>query len=191
MTSEERKLPISNIMFEILDFLNSPQEKNNRAAYLAKIRNSIGKKFEEATDVWPIIFPFIPPKFLGNGPLSCEEKSIFITLQLYAIGQQGLNKVLVSNDKNKNFGSSLQQIKEQDSVALDRRFNTMLTATTFDEFAYHLRQIFRLAKSKESFSVNFIKLSEDLFWYQNGKERNICLSWAKDYYHYAGKNEDL
>lgn len=27
MTSEERKLPISNIMFEILDFLNSPQEK--------------------------------------------------------------------------------------------------------------------------------------------------------------------
>ena len=97
----------------------------------------------------------------------------------------------MSNDKNKNFGSSLQQIKEQDSVALDRRFNTMLTATTFDEFAYHLRQIFRLAKSKESFSVNFIKLSEDLFWYQNGKERNICLSWAKDYYHYAGKNEDL
>ena len=191
MTSEERKLPISNIMFEILDFLNSPQEKNNRAAYLAKIRNSIGKNFEEATDVWSIIFPFIPPKLLGNGPLSCEEKSIFITLQLYAIGQQGLNKVLVSNDKNKNFGSSLQQIKEQDSVALDRRFNTMLTATTFDEFAYHLRQIFRLAKSKESFSVNFIKLSEDLFWYQNGKERNICLSWAKDYYHYAGKNEDL
>ena len=191
MTSEERKLPISNIMFEILDFLNSPQEKNNRAAYLAKIRNSIGKNFEEATDVWSIIFPFIPPKFLGNGPLSCEEKSIFITLQLYANGQQGLNKVLVSNDKNKNFGSSLQQIKEQDSVALDRRFNTMLTATTFDEFAYHLRQIFRLAKSKESFSVNFIKLSEDLFWYQNGKERNICLSWAKDYYHYAGKNEDL
>ena len=191
MTSEERKLPISNIMFEILDFLNSPQEKNNRAAYLAKIRNSIGKNFEEATDVWSIIFPFIPPKFLGNGPLNCEEKSIFITLQLYAIGQQGLNKVLVSNDKNKNFGSSLQQIKEQDSVALDRRFNTMLTATTFDEFAYHLRQIFRLAKSKESFSVNFIKLSEDLFWYQNGKERNICLSWAKDYYHYAGKNEDL
>ena len=191
MTSEERKLPISNIMFEILDFLNSPQEKNNRAAYLAKIRNSIGKNFEEATDVWSIIFPFIPPKFLGNGPWSCEEKSIFITLQLYAIGQQGLNKVLVSNDKNKNFGSSLQQIKEQDSVALDRRFNTMLTATTFDEFAYHLRQIFRLAKSKESFSVNFIKLSEDLFWYQNGKERNICLSWAKDYYHYAGKNEDL
>ena len=123
--------------------------------------------------------------------MSCEEKSIFITLQLYAIGQQGLNKVLVSNDKNKNFGSSLQQIKEQDSVALDRRVNTMLTATTFDEFAYHLRQIFRLAKSKESFSVNFIKLSEDLFWYQNGKERNICLSWAKDYYHYAGKNEDL
>lgn len=191
MTSEERKLPISNIMFEILDFLNSPQEKNNRAAYLAKIRNSIGKNFEEATDVWSIIFPFIPPKLLGNGPLSCEEKSIFITLQLYAIGQQGLNKVLVSNDKNKNFGSSLQQIKEQDSVALDRRFNTMLTATTFDEFAYHLRQIFRLAKSKESFSVNFIKLSEDLFWYQNGKERNICLSWAIDYYHYAGKNEDL
>ena len=91
----------------------------------------------------------------------------------------------------KNHKEYAARLKKQDSVALDRRFNTMLTATTFDEFAYHLRQIFRLAKSKESFSVNFIKLSEDLFWYQNGKERNICLSWAKDYYHYAGKNEDL
>jgi len=189
MNSEDSKTSVSSVMKSILDFLNSPQEQKNRAGYLARIRNSIGKNFEDATEVWPIFFPFIPQKYLKNGSLSCEENALFITLQLYAIGQQGLNKVL--NDENvKNFGCSLQRIKDKDSVALDRRFNTMITATTFDEFVYHLRQIFRLGKSKNSFSVNFLRLAEDLFWHQNGKERKICLAWAKDYYRYVRENEN-
>ena len=64
----------------------------------------------------------------------------------------------------------------------DRRFNAMLTATTFEEFAYHLRQLFKQGKSKSAFSVNFPRLAGDLFWYQNGNSKQVCLKWARDYY---------
>jgi CRISPR system Cascade subunit CasB len=179
--TDVKKQSVYNVMWSILNFLNSPQEQKSRPGYLAAIRNSIGKNFEDATDVWPIIFPFIPKEFLNAGTLSYEEKALIVVLQLYAIGQQGLNKV--SNDENNNsFGSSLQRIKDGNSTSLDRRFNTMITATTFDEFVYHLRQIFRLAKSKNNFSVNFLRLADDLFKHQNGVNKKICLRWAKDYY---------
>ena len=168
-------------MMKILTHLNSPQEQKNLAGNLAAIRNSIGKGDEGSTEVWPILFPLIPEEYLGNGPLNDEEKALLLTLQLYALGQQGSNKT--GNDVNsQSIGSSLRQVRDKQSTALDRRFNTMLTATTFDEFAYHLRQIFKLGKSKNSFSVNYPKLAEDLFWYEKGRDKQICLKWARDYY---------
>ena len=179
--TEEKKHSVYNVMWSILNFLNSPQEQKSRSGYLAAIRNSMGKNLEDSADVWPILFPFIPEDFLNAGVLSYEEKALLVALQLYAVGQQGLNKVS-NSEKNISFGCSLQRVKDANSASLDRRFNTMLTATTFDEFVYHLRQIFSLAKSKDNFSVNFLKLAEDLFKHQNGGNKKICLRWAKDYY---------
>lgn len=179
--TELKKKTIYNIMSNVINFLNSPQEQNSRPAYLAAIRNSIGKNIEDSVNVWPILFPLIPKEFLNDGTPSCGEKALFVALQLYAVGQQGLNKVS-NNEKNISFGSSLQRVKNENSASLDRRFNTMLTATTFDEFKYHLIQIFRLAKAKDNFSVNYFKLADDLFKYQIGGNKKICMSWAKDYY---------
>lgn len=179
--TEEKKHSVYNVMWSILNFLNSPQEQKSRSGYLAAIRNSMGKNLEDSADVWPILFPFIPKEFLNVGILSYEERALLVALQLYAVGQQGLNKVS-NNEKNVSFGCALQRVRDANSASLDRRFNTMLTATTFDEFVYHLRQIFRLAKSKDNFSVNFLKLADDLFIHQIGGNKKVCLRWAKDYY---------
>lgn len=180
MNTEKKKPSIEGTMRSIITHLNSPQERRNLAGDLAAIRNSTGKKFEDATAVWPILFPLLPAEYLGNGPLTKEEKALLLTLQLYAIGQQGTEKL--QEDEAGTIGSSFQKIRGPESEALDRRFNTMLTATTFEEFAYHLRQIFKQGKSHTGFSVNFPKLSSDLFWYQNGRSKQICLKWARDYY---------
>lgn len=183
MKEEKGKPSVYGTMKAILTQMNSPQEKRNLAGNLAAIRNSAGKEYEDAVEVWPIIFPFIPSEYLGNGSLTHAEKALLVSLQLYAIGQQGTNKMKdVDNGKRFSMGASLRSIREENSNALDRRFNTMITAVTFDEFVYHLRQIFKLGKSKENFSVNFPELAEDLFWYQNGRNKQVCLKWAKDYY---------
>lgn len=188
MNTEIKKLSVYGTMTAILMWLNSPKEQKNLTRYLAEIRNSIGKDYEEASKVWPILFPLIPQEYLGNGALTYEEKALLITLQLYAIGQQGSTKI--ANDESTSFGNSLHRIRDrEDSAAMDRRFNTMLTSETVDEFAYHLCQLFKLGKAKTSFSVNFPKLAEDLFWYQNGRSKRICLKWARDYYRFDPKQE--
>lgn len=189
MKTEGKEPSVYGTMMKILAYMNSPQEQKNLAGYLAAIRNSTGKSDEGATGVWPILFPLIPQEYLGNGLLNYEEKALLTTLQLYAVGQQGSNKIL-NDEKSKSYGGSLHQIRDKQSTALDRRFNTMLTATTFDEFVYHLRQIFKLGKAKNSISVNFPMLAEDLFWYQKGRDKQICLKWARDYYRPYLQDED-
>lgn len=189
MNTESKQPSVYGTMGAILDFMNSPQEQRNLPGNLAAIRNSIGKSFEEATGVWPILFPLIPQEYLGNGSLNYEEKALLVALQLYAIGQQGSNK-MVSDKKRNSIGSSLQQVRDKQSTSLDRRFNSMITAATFDEFTHHLRQIFKLGKTKSGFSVNFSALAEDLFWYQNGRSKQISLKWAKDYYRPVPKDEN-
>ena len=188
MNTENRKSFVYEAMGSILAQLNSPQEQKNLPGNLAVIRNSIGKGYDEATGIWQFLFPVIPSEYLGNGPLTYEEKALIVSLQLYAMGQQGSNKV--SGEKNSSFGSSLRLLRTGKTAAMDRRFNAMLTSTTFDEFTYHLRQLFKLGKSKDNFSVNFQKLAEDLFWYQNGREKQICLKWARDYYRPEFHNEN-
>lgn len=182
MSTENEKPTVYAVMKQILAQINSPQEQNNLAGNLAAIRNSIGKNNEDAVEVWPLLFPQMPTEYLGNGPLTREEKALLITLQLYALGQQGSNKM--QSNGSRSFGESLRNVRTglDSAVSLDRRFNTMLTATSFDEFVYHLRQLFKYGKSHDGFSVDFPRLAQDLFWYQNGTDKQVCLKWARDYY---------
>ena len=180
MNTGDEKLSVYSTMMRILAYMNNPQEQKNLAGNLAVIRNSIGKNYGDETEVWPILFPLIPQEQLGTGSLNYEEKALLVALQVYAIGQQGSNKMM--NDQSNSIGISLSRIRNEKSTSLDRRFNAMLTATTFDEFTYHLRQIIKLGKSKNAFSANFPALAEDLYWYQNGRSKQVCLKWARDYY---------
>lgn len=175
----------------IINTLKDANEKRSTSGKLAALRNSVGKEYEEATDVWPLILPFIPDEFMGKGKATFAEEAIYIALQLYAIGQQGASKNVCVDEQSNGMGESLKALRSDDSTAIDRRFNTLIASSTFDEFVYHLRQIFKLGKSKGDFSVNYPKLAEDLYWYQRGKNKQICLRWAKDYYRRKYNSETI
>lgn len=175
----------------IINTLKDANEKRSTPGKLAALRNSVGKEYEEATDVWPLILPFIPDEFMGKGKATFAEEAIYIALQLYAIGQQGASKNVCVDEQSNGMGESLKALRSDDSTAIDRRFNTLIASSTFDEFVYHLRQIFKLGKSKGDFSVNYPKLAEDLYWYQRGKNKQICLRWAKDYYRRKYNSETI
>ena len=182
MISEVKQPTVYGTMSYILFNLNSQENKKDLGRNLAVLRNSTGKPLEEASEVWALVFPLLPAEYLGSGALTREEKALITALQLYAIGQQGVSKTR-DDGSSGSFGKSLRRIRTKDSgSALDKRFNAMLTATTFDEFSYHLRQIFKSGKSNSSFTVNFPALASDLFWYQSGKSGQVCLRWASDYY---------
>ncbi|WP_446452332.1 type I-E CRISPR-associated protein Cse2/CasB [Tuanshanicoccus lijuaniae] len=165
---------------------------SNNKATIANLRNSIGKPLSQSVNIFPLIFDNFPHEFLGkNNDLTCEEKAILNTLQLFALYQQGNSESAFNCNRDSEFpinmGSSLSVLRIGDDVkAVDCRFNAMITAGTYEELIYHLRQMIKLLKSKTKLKkdvhINFPTLSNDLYWYLRGAEEQIRLKWAKTYY---------
>lgn len=174
----------NRILMKLGNMLNTPSGKTN----LANLRNSVGKPLSETINIWPIIFEQIPVEFLGNGRrITCEENAILTTLQLYALHQQGIADNIFTIEKEDgwgNIGSSLKVLRKTDnSVAIDRRFNAMITATTYEELIHHLRQMIKLLKARQKTKkINYALLSQDLHWFLRGYEENLRLNWARAYY---------
>ena len=100
--------------------------------------------------------------------------------------QQGDSKPERGEEKpTRNIGESLRVLRgdENKAKAMDERFNTMVTAESFEELAYYLRQVVKILKAYAvNPSVNYPKLANDLFWMQKGKQDNILMDWARAYY---------
>ena len=188
---------IFQVTARILNLLTSNLQASSTKAHLASLRQSVNKDVHLATGVFPIIFSNIPEEYLGkSGYLTDGERSIILTLQLFALHQQGneQNVNVLANSEEKrmlnNLGASLRYLRVcDDSLAIDRRFNAMITASSFTELANHLRHLIKLLKSKTATKVNYPQLAQDLFWFQKGYESSVCLKWSRAYYRYYNNNK--
>lgn len=186
---------VESVTRNILSELESEINSGNGRANLANIRNSINRPLTESIDLLPLLFRYLPEDFLSSdGKLSQEEKAIVTTIQLYALHQQAESEsVLLSDDaeKWKNFGYSLSFLRKgEDSLAADRRFNTMITSSTFEELSHHMRQMIKLLKSKTDAKVNYTKLSGDLYKFLTGYGEEVKFSWASRYYFVKNEKEE-
>lgn len=191
---------IYQVTGKILHSIASNLETSSTKANLANLRQSVNKDLHLATGVFPVIFSNIPEEYLGEyGNLTVGEASIILTLQLFALHQQGKNQNVnlqadpKTNPASRNIGASLSYLRRlgDDSTAIDRRFNAMITATSFTELANHLRHMIKLLKSKTDTKVNYPRLAQDLFWFQKGQQSSIRLKWSRAYYrYYDNKGEE-
>lgn len=195
--SEQRKARVAEVTRKILIKLSKQKDTSSGKALLARLRQSIGKPVSETVAVWPILFEDLPEEFLGHdGYTSAEEQAILTTLQLYALHQQSLSHSVFIGEENKyqNIGNSFRQLRQgEDTTAIDRRFNVMITASTFEELVYHLRHLITLLKSKSpETKVDYARLSEDLYWFLRDYQERVRLSWARDYYkrNFKGENDN-
>lgn len=194
--STSKKTTVYQVMSSNLYQLDSLLGSASGKATLASLRQSIGKNVSDSVEVWSIMMDSMPEEYLGKtSNLTWEEQSILHALQLYALYQQGESKSIltISGGKSReNMGSALAKLRVgEDTMAVDRRFNTMITATTYDELIYHLRQLIKLLKSKSTnlVKIDFAKLGQDLYWFLCGREDNIRISWARAYYKKTSNNE--
>lgn len=196
MVKEKSKtFRVKSVTRNILNELESEINSSNGRANLANIRNSINRPLTESIDLLPLLFRYLPEDFLSSdGKLSLEEKAIVTTIQLYSLHQQAESEsVLLSKDaeKWKNFGYSLSFLRKgEDSLAADRRFNTMITSSTFEELSHHMRQMIKLLKSKTDAKVNYTKLSGDLYKFLTGYGEEVKFSWASRYYFVKNEKEE-
>lgn len=182
------KIDVRGIVFKIISRLDNSLDTSSTRATLAKLRNSLGRDIETSVEIWPLIYEHMPEEFLSkSGNLTVEERAIITTLQLYAVHQQGQPYTVNENarDNNANIGSFLKLLRTSDNnKAIDRRFNAMITASTYNELENHLRYLVKLVRSKGkgTIRINYSQLANDLFWYQVGRSQAIKLSWGRSYY---------
>lgn len=174
---------IYQVTQRIIGQLVAEEETSSSKAILSALRHSIGKPLGQAYDVWPIILANIPDVYLSrSGVETKEEKAIYVALQLYALQKQGKKGKEIKTSA-KNIGEALGRLRGlTGNEALDRRFVSAMSAKSFDSFVYNLRQLLKLAKSKDAIALDFSALADDLYWYQQGQEKRIKLRWAEAYY---------
>ncbi|MGI6689162.1 MAG: type I-E CRISPR-associated protein Cse2/CasB [Christensenellales bacterium] len=180
---------VRSVTHQIVSRLDQTLETPSGKAMLANLRNSVGKPLSESMAIWPLMFENLPEEFLSQGQsLSKKEVAILTALQLYALYRQGKKAPIFQETKearSQNIGRSFSALRTGDNtVAMDRRFNALVTAATYDELSHHLRQMTNLLKSKTSgeIDIDFGKLAQDLYRFLTGKEENIRLNWARSYY---------
>lgn len=190
---------IYQVTTRILHLIAHDLETSSTRAHLASLRQSINKDVHQATGVFPVIFAEIPENYLGEyGELTDAERAIVLTLQLFALHQQGklqnVNEQADAKAKSRyrDLGASLSSLRRlaDDSNAIDRRFNAMITATSFTELANHLRHMIKLLKSKTDTKINYPQLAQDLFWFQKGQASSVRLQWSRSYYRYYDSKEE-
>lgn len=176
---------------KILGKLKAQEEMASGKAALAALRHSLGKPLGNSPAVCRILLENMPETFLSkNGIETKEERAIYAALQLYAIQKQG-RRGKEASDTVKNIGEALRKLRADASrEAIDRRFVSVLSAASFADFLYQLRQLVKLAKAKKALPVDFAALAENLYWYQIGAREKVCLRWAEAYYRIEKKKED-
>lgn len=184
---EHRKPTVYTITNRIVRDLNDKRETSSGKAALAKLRHSLGQPLDSSIQIWSVILDKMPEEFLGTGEgITAEERSVLITLQLYAMHQQGKNETVLlksGEEKWRNIGFSLSALRSTgDQTAVDRRFNALITSASFEELTHHLRQIIKLLKAKTNAQVDYGMLAEDLYWFLRGSRERVRLNWARGYY---------
>ncbi|EJN94200.1 type I-E CRISPR-associated protein Cse2/CasB [Streptococcus ratti] len=192
---EESNGTVYSVTKKIVTKLTNQLDTSAGKAMLARLRHSAGKPISEAKEVWPILFENLPETFLSQyDDASYEETAILTAIQLYALYQQGRAQSVFDEvaEKHQNIGYSLKNLRrEEDTIAVDRRFNTMITATTFDELTHHLRHLVTLLKAKSpETKIDFARLSADLYWFLRDYPETVRLNWARQYYKHSSKEEE-
>lgn len=202
IVSEKNQETIYQNMQSIIYQISGDLSSSSSKAHLAQLRQSIGRDIYTAAGVFPFIFSNISDRYLGEkGDLTDGERAIITTLQLYALHQQG-NSVSVNISDNSeegrkgcNLGAVLSTLRTDDNTkAIDRRFNAMITATSFNELTTHMRHLIKMLKSKNNVKINYPQLAEDLYWFQKNDLNSLRLKWSRSYYrkpiHKEGEKEN-
>ena len=193
---EDSRLNVYRETAKILRPIDEKRDKPSTRAMLANIRNSINKDSSVNIDALALVFRNIPEEFLGyNKNLNDYEKAILTAVQMYALHQQAkvesvLNLDYKEGERRQNIGDALSSLRSDDSKAIDRRFNAMITSSNFEELSHHLRQMIKLLKAKSDAKVDYASLADDLYWFLKNQREGLKIKWSRSYYKLNKKERD-
>jgi len=174
-----------------IDRLHKLREQERRGE-LAALRRAAGSNLGESALAIQEFYRLLP--YQVNQPQ--QEEIYYLVATLFDLNRYEAPAKKWDTDPV-NFGSTMRECKirsertgstagtdeqgESRESSIDKRFVALLDSSIESgELAYRLRQLVRLAASKE-IGVNWLTLLEDLLWW-NHEARYVQKRWARSYF---------
>lgn len=160
-------------------------ENVNQTKAFAQLRRGIGKQPGEVPQLWGYFLQDMPESFYGQKEASRAEWAVYTALTLYALHQQGKNvQTDCMNKEGNTLGTALNLLvqKTEAKDAMERRFQSVATATQMKQLSNHMRAIVQLLRA-ENIPLDYPCLAKDLYLYQFPQAvSSIRLRWGQDFY---------
>lgn len=165
--------------------LHSQSRNSSFRSTLAHLRRGVGRAPGDVPELWGFFLDEMPQDWMGNREPSRAEWAIYTALTLFALHQQSKDpQTEWMSRKGALLGKSIAQLIEpgEEDSRIARRFYALVTASSMEELAYHMRGLVQLLRSK-SIPLDYPALAEDLYWYQNpANAPKIRLQWGREFY---------
>lgn len=161
-------------------------------AALANLRRGILHKPGEISSLWHEIFSGMPESLFGStSEPSNAEWSIYITLTIYAMHQQGQSTSV--NAEGVGFGSAMSHLySSKDELArIEKRFGACATSSDVMELSRHMASIIQLLKNS-GVKLDYVRLALDIYDFSWGDDARsaVLLRWGRDFYRRFKKEFD-
>jgi CRISPR system Cascade subunit CasB len=153
---------------------------------LSQLRHGLGRNPWNAPRAFYEALSILPERlYPDRGELTRAEWAVYTALTLFAAHQQGHDLMRERmHEHRKSLGFALLGacggIKNEERSR--GRLNHLAASNGIEELSDNLRQCISLMSSK-SISIDYARLTEDIFWFQTSEGRNrVILDWGRDYY---------
>ena len=192
---EEQQKAINKFVNDKIQMLANSHNPSYVRATLAKLRRGVGKRPADLPDIWDFTLDLLPDEFLSKTGIPTNGQwATFLSLTLFALHQQGkdINENPMSEAGGNSLGNAVRDLTnkrgEESADAIKRRFDIVVTSSSAEELAYHLRSMISLLRG-ESIPLDYPRLAEDIFNFQSPVKRDgVKLRWGQDYYTYTRKD---
>lgn len=158
---------------------------------LAELRKAVDEEPGINPRVWFMTMEAVPERWAGTSDApTYSELAAFTALTLYAVHQRGKNAPM--HVPGMPFAKATGELVRQRTASMKRRFDAVLTATTFDAQRYHLRSLVGLLSS-DGIGFDYGRFANDLVHLQRTDSRpGIQREWGRQFYQsyaFTPKNE--
>jgi len=159
-------------------------------AALARLRNALGRSPADTPEVWSILLPVIGDDLGSGDEPSPREWAAHTALTLFALHQQSVHDQGM-HQSGVSFGRAVGLLirrnggfDEQEASPLLRRFQALVTASSFREASNHARGFVTLFRRSDSqgrrISLDYGRLTDDLVALQDRRASSVRLQWGRD-----------
>lgn len=176
---------VKNFVFNRVKRLEGSWETPGTRAILAHLRNAVSKGPGDDPAIWAVTMEEAPGNPWGD-EATPEEWAIHYALCFFGLHSQSRDPGEVIGSHK--FGVAVRKLELASNVDADpekspirKRLNALVTASTDEEIAQHLRVFIRLFRSHKV-SLNYSEFAGDLFWIrQGGGAKAVRRNWARQY----------